>query len=224
LKFPNNPDLVLVDTEIIAQAPLRFLVAGMGDAIATKFEARACAQSGAKNVHGHRSTEAGLVLADFTYEVIREHGIGAKLAVERKVVTPALEKVVEANILLSGLGWENGGVAVAHGFHGALTVIQRSHGAYHGEKVAFGVLVQMVMEGRPTEEVRDLLNFYRQIGLPTRLADLGVSNPTDEELADVAERMCLPGALSHNMPFAIDKKMVKNAIIIADQMGDSLLA
>lgn len=219
LKFNRNPSLVFVDSEIIAKAPPRFLVSGMGDALATKYEAQACFQSTAGNVKGGHCTLAGLNLANLTYDVIREHGIGAKLSAEHGLVTPALEKVIEANILLSGLGWENCGVAVAHGFHGAITVIPRSHVAYHGEKVAFGVLVQIVMEGRPTSELLDLLNFYREIGLPTNLSELGVDHVTPEEISTVAAKMCLPGSHAHNMPFPISEKMVADAIRMADEVG-----
>jgi glycerol dehydrogenase len=219
LKFHRSPSMVLVDSEIIAKAPSRFIIAGMGDALATKYEARACFQSAAKNLKGGRCTLAGLCLADLTYDVIREQGINAKLSVERGLVTPALEKVIEANILLSGLGWENCGVAVAHGFHGAMTVIPRSHAAYHGEKVAFGVLVQMVMEGRPASELNELILFYRQIGLPVSLSELGVDRVTSEEISMVAAKMCLPGAHAHNMPFPISEILVADAIRMADEIG-----
>jgi len=96
LKFSQNPYLILVDTEIISKAPPRFLVAGMGDALSTKFEARACFSSGAKNAKGGKCTLAGLALADLAYEIILNHGLHAKYAVENKVVTPSLEKVVES--------------------------------------------------------------------------------------------------------------------------------
>ena len=33
--YPKNPDVVIVDTSIIVKAPVRFLVAGMGDALGT---------------------------------------------------------------------------------------------------------------------------------------------------------------------------------------------
>jgi glycerol dehydrogenase len=221
LKFAANPALVLVDTEIVVKAPARFLIAGMGDALATKFEARACYLSATRNLPGGYATMAGLALADLTYDVIRQHGLSALLAVEQGIVTPAFEKIVEANILLSGLGWENCGVAVAHGFHGALTIIPRTHRAFHGEKVAFGVLTQLILEGRPYEEITDLIGFYREIGLPVTLADLGMDDATEAEIVAVATQMARPGSHAHNMPFPITVSLLKDAIIAADQMGRS---
>lgn len=222
LKFSQNPNLILVDTEIISKAPPRFLVAGMGDALATKFEAHACFSSGAQNAKGGKCTLAGLSLADLAYEVILNHGLLAKHAVENKVVTPSLEKVVEANILLSGLGWENGGLAVAHAFQGALTVIQRSHLAYHGEKVAVGIIVQMVLEDRPFNEITNLIRFYTSIGLPKNLAELGMDNPTGEEISRIVSRMCQPGSYAHNMPFKITEKMLGDSIIMTDRIGTKI--
>jgi glycerol dehydrogenase len=222
LKFSQNPNLILVDTEIISKAPLRFLVAGMGDALATKFEARACFSSGAKNAMGGKSTLAGLALADLAYEIILNHGLHAKFAVENKVVTPSLEKVVEANVLLSGLGWENVGLAVAHAFQGALTAIPRSHLAYHGEKVAVGTLIQMVLEDRPFNEISDLIKFYKSVGLPKNLAGLGMDKPTEEEILKIVSRMCQPGSYAHNMPFTIKERMLRDAIIMADSIGNKI--
>ena len=100
--LPKNPDLVLVDTEIICQAPVRLLVAGMGDALATWFEAEACYNSGALNISGGKMTASALALARLCYDILLEYGLQAKIACESKLVTPALEKVVEANTLLSG--------------------------------------------------------------------------------------------------------------------------
>ena len=61
--FPHNPDLVLVDTEVAANAPFRFLVSGMGDALATWVEARATAEARKPTMAGGQPTMAGLALA-----------------------------------------------------------------------------------------------------------------------------------------------------------------
>ena len=61
-------------------------------------------------------------LARLCYETVRDWGVAALTACEAQVVTPALERVVEANILLSGLGFESGGLGAAH----ALTYFRMS--------------------------------------------------------------------------------------------------
>ena len=90
LFLPRNPNLVLVDTDVIAMAPVRYLVAGMGDALATWFEADSCRTAYAPNQCGGLGTLAGYTLARLCYDTIREYSIAARIACEQKVVTPAL--------------------------------------------------------------------------------------------------------------------------------------
>ncbi|MHC9413504.1 glycerol dehydrogenase, partial [Clostridium perfringens] len=74
-------------------------------------------------------------------------------------VTKSLENIVETNILLSGLGFESGGVAAAHAIHDGLTILAGTHGYFHGEKVAFGKIAQLVLENAPKEELYEVLDF-----------------------------------------------------------------
>lgn len=224
LVLPKNPDLVLVDTEIIAKAPARLLVSGMGDALATWFEADACAKAFAGNLPGGLSTTAALSLARLCYDILIQFGYQAKLAVDKNVATEAVEKVVEANTLLSGLGFESSGLAAAHAVHNGLTVLEETHHAYHGEKVAFGTLVQLVMENRSREELAEVLDFCGEVGLPTTLADIGVKVVTEEKIMKVAEASCAVGETIHNEPFAVTPKTVYAAIMAADALGTAYKA
>ena len=112
--WPFNPDLVLVDSLVISRGPARALAAGMGDALATWVEAKVALETGAGNIAGGVSTLAAMAIAELGYEVLLEHGVEAKRAVESDALTPSVEKVIEANILHSGLGFESGGLATAH--------------------------------------------------------------------------------------------------------------
>ena len=219
LFLPANPTVVLVDTDIVAAAPARLLVSGMGDALATYFEARACQASGASNCVGGKVTLAAMSLARLCYETLLADGLKAKLAVERHVCTTAVENVIEANTYLSGVGFESGGLAGAHAIHNGLTAIPETHSLYHGEKVAFGTLVQLVLENAPLEELEEVLEFCTEVGLPTTLADLGVENPTQEQLMEVAKLACADGDTLHNMPFPVDADSVYAAILAADELG-----
>lgn len=229
--FMQSPSVVLIDTTIIAQAPTRFLVSGMGDALSTYFEARATTRAYA-NVNAGlpcgaregvcppaKSTNTALALAKLCYETLLEDGLKAKEASDLNVVTPALENIIEANILLSGLGFESGGLAAVHAIHDGLTVLHEAHGATHGEKVAFSVICQLVLENAPTQELEEVLTFANSIGLPVCLEDLGVKHITDEQLTGVAEKACIPEESIHSMPFPIDVASVKSAIMVADAIG-----
>jgi glycerol dehydrogenase len=112
--WPANPDYILVDTEIIAQAHLRYLQAGIGDAMATWFEAEASYASRAVTCSGGVPTMTAMAMAKLCYEILKEFGLQAIEDVKVHAVTPALEKVVEASVLFSGIGWESGGLATAH--------------------------------------------------------------------------------------------------------------
>ncbi len=219
LFFKKNPDLVLVDSHVIAKAPVRFLVAGMGDALSTYFEALSCAREFAKIIPGGNSTKAALAVAKLCYETLLEDSIKAKAACERNVVTTALENIIEANILLSGLGFESSGLAAAHAVHNGLTALDETHHYFHGEKVAFGVLVHLVLENSPLEEINTVIRYCKSVGLPTTLKQLGVEDVTHEKIMSVAKLATADGETIHNMPFAVTAESVYAAIMTADQLG-----
>jgi len=218
-RMPFSPNVILVDTGVIANAPVRFLVAGIGDALPTKFEAEQSAATRSLNMFGGRPTHTSLVLADTSYRVIRNYGLQAKRAVERHLVTEAVELVVEANIYLSGFGFESGGLAAAHALTRGFSVTEEMHGCLHGEEVAFGLLVQMVLENRNQDFLDDFIRFYRSIGLPCTLADLGLQKPTAKHLQVIAERSCVEGSHMHKMAVYVDERSLIDAIMMADALG-----
>ena len=223
LPLNKNPDCVLVDTQCVAQSPAKFLVAGMGDALATFWEADTCVRSGlARGITGTTSpTLAALALARLTYDTLLESGLQARLAVERKVVTPAVEAIVEANTLTSGLGFENLGHAGAHSIHNGLLTANSSDRKMHGEIVAFGVLVQLVLEGRPDSAIREVQSFCASVGLPLCLADLGIVNPSAEEIRKVAEVCCAADESIHSTWFPVTATAVEAALWTADALGSN---
>lgn len=229
--FKQSPSVILIDTTVIAHAPVRFLVSGMGDALSTFFESRANVQSYSKvnaglpcgfreGVCGEaRGTKAAFALASLCYESLLEDGWKAKIACENHVVTESLEKIIETNILLSGLGFESGGLAAAHAIHDGLTILEGTHKYFHGEKVAFGTIAQLTLENAPMEEIEEVLDFCLLIGLPVCLEDIGVDHITEEELYQVAEKACIPEESIYAMPFPITVEKVAAAITLADSIG-----
>jgi glycerol dehydrogenase len=215
----KNPDLVLVDTAIIASAPTRYLVSGMGDALATYFEARSCLRSGADNIPGGKSTKAAYAIARTCFEILMNDSIKAKAACDENEVTEELENIVEANILLSGIGFESSGLAAAHSIHNGLTVLEEVHQLYHGEKVAFGVLVHLVLENAPNNETSRIISYCKSMGLPTCLKGLGIKNVTGQKIRAVSEAACSEGETIHNMPFPVTPEDVFKAIKEADILG-----
>ncbi|MDF6324174.1 glycerol dehydrogenase [Escherichia coli] len=163
LLLPNNPNMVIVDTKIVAGAPARLLAAGIGDALATWFEARACSRSGATTM------------------------------------------------------------AAAHAVHNGLTAIPDAHHYYHGEKVAFGTLTQLVLENAPVEEIETVAALSHAVGLPITLAQLDIKEDVPAKMRIVAEAACAEGETIHNMPGGATPDQVYAALLVADQYGQRFL-
>ncbi|KIQ05654.1 MULTISPECIES: glycerol dehydrogenase [Pseudomonas] len=219
LVLPRNPDLVLVDSQVIAQAPARFLVSGMGDALATWFEAEDCRISGAANMTGRQGPRTAHALARFCYDTLLEYGPLALQACRQQVVTPALEHVIEANTLLSGLGFESGGLAAAHAIHNGFTVLEGTHAYWHGEKVTFGVLSMLMLRDSEPRLIDEVYGFCLAVGLPVTLAEIGLPDVSDADLLRAAELACAAGESIHNEPFAVDAQSVLAAMRTADAEG-----
>lgn len=219
LMIPRNPNLVLVDSAIIAAAPVRFLVSGMGDALATWFEAEDCRIKGAGNMTSRPGPMTAFELARFCYSTLMRYGRLAKLACEQHQVTPALEHVIEANTLLSGLGFESGGLAAAHAIHNGLTVLPETQAYWHGEKVAFGTLAMMMLTDRSPELIDEVYQFCEDVGLPVTLADIGLADVSDTHLMAVAQAACQRGETMHNEPCEVTPEAVMAALRAADAVG-----
>ena len=217
--YKKNPDLVLLDTDILAKAPIRFLVAGMGDALSTYPECRANVQSASPNYvnSGYHQTIACIAVSKACHETILTKGVSAKLAAEQGLCTKDVEDVIEANTLLSGLGVQNGSCAGAHSIAEGITVLEPCAKLLHGEVVAFGILVQLIVEGAPAEELDELYTFFEEVGLPTTFDDLGIPDATEADIRKVAETSM------HSYwdvePFAVNPQMVFDGIMMANTLG-----
>jgi glycerol dehydrogenase len=216
----SNPDYVLMDTRIVAEAPARFLVSGMGDALATWFEADTCDRSYFQNICGGFNLRAIMSLAELCYKTLLEYGRAAKIACENNLVSRELEYIVEANTLLSGLGFESGGLSTAHGIHDCLCNLAGTHAYYHGEKVAFGTLAGLFLESRPQSVIDEVYAFCNSVGLPTTLAQIGLADVTGGELETAIQPVFdNKDSYLHNVRFELTPGAIIAAIRMADAFG-----
>ncbi len=222
--FPANPALVVVDTRIVAQAPVRYLVAGMGDAMATWYEARTCFENpAARNLLAARPTLAAAALGELCAKTLFQHGVAAADAVRRHEVNDALSHVVEANTLLSGVGFESGGLASAHAVAQGLTVLPRLNARYlHGEMVALGLMTQLLLEKRD-EEAAHVAQFLCAVGLPCHLGQLSLDASQVADLAAIMDGTSIVPFLA-NEPFVVDTDMLLTATLSADTLGRQTVA
>ena len=219
IHLKQNPDLVLLDSEIIAKAPVRLLVAGMGDALSTWFEADSCYISRSPNEAGGSCTLSAMALAKLCYDTILACGADAAESCRDKFADAGLEKVIEANTLMSGLGFESAGLASAHAIHNGLTQLPATHAYYHGEKVAFGVLAGLFLAEYPDSTIDEVYTFCESVGLPVTLAQIGVIDPTEEDLLKVATAACAPQESIWHEPYPINPEKVVKCLKMADTRG-----
>ena len=219
----TNPLMVLVDLDIIAAAPPRYIVAGMGDAFSTFYEARCCMENPeARTARGARPTMAALAIARQCRDLLLEYGRAALNEVRSGRTGEALSRLVEANILLSGIGFESGGLAGAHGVAQGLTACSQLHrNCLHGELVAIGTMTQLIMEKR-MEEAREAARFFNGVGLPLNLARLGFDPLLREsELDDIVQHSLNVFFIRYE-PFELTHALLKAGILEANDFGRAM--
>ena len=221
--FPQHPAFVIIDTQVVAKASERYLVAGMGDAMATWYEAKVCLDNpDARTAIGARPTLAAAAIGETCASTLFKHGLKAADAVRRSQVDDDLECVVEANTLLSGVGFESGGLAAAHGLAGGLTSIASVEENFlHGEMVAAGVLMQLMLQQNREEAMR-VARFFAAVGLPVTLQQIGLTRTCETDLRRAAEETATYLFIT-NLPFKVTTEMVFEAILAADEVGAAVL-
>lgn len=220
--YPESPALVVVDTAIVAAADARFLVSGMGDAMATWYEAAVCLHNpAAMTTLGARPTIASAAIGEACATTLFAQGRAAAAAVAAHTVTADLEAVVEANTLLSGLGFESGGLAAAHAFAQSFTALPATNAHHlHGEMVAVGTLAQLMIESRP-EEARRVARFFAEVGLPVHLGQLGI-DPGDTGAIDTIVGGALAFPFIGNLPMPVDAAMIRHRLLGAHDLGTAV--
>ncbi len=208
------PDLLILDYKLIKTAPKRTLVAGIGDAIAKWYEA---------SVSSGNSSATLTIAAVQQARVLRDILLQKSVKALDNVGGEDWREVVNATVLLAGviggLGGANCRTVAAHAVHNGLTHISAAHDALHGEKVAYGILVQLrleeIIQGNQlaASSRQQLLKFYEEIGLPTSLEALGLSQVTLEELRHAAVITCDPNSDIHRLPFKVSPEQLLSAMV-----------
>lgn len=216
----TNPLMVLVDLDIVADAPERYIVAGMGDAYSTFYEARCCMENpAARTARGARPTMAALAIARECRDLLLKYGANALKEIREKQTGDAFAHVVEANILLSGLGFESGGLAGAHGVAQGLTASSELHSrCLHGELVAIGVITQLIME-RNVEEAKQAARFFKEVGLPLHLGQLNFDPLQRHQEMDAIIERSLGVFFMYYEPFPVTHESLKAAMLDAYGFG-----
>ncbi len=217
----KNPDLLFFDKKLNGEAPVRYTIAGMVDTLAKWIETRAFT-SGIKEKN--TELEIAIYLAKKCYEEILEYGQQAIEDMKNKKYSEAVDKILEHNILTAGLVGGIGGEAcravAAHAINNGLTVIPRLYfGNLHGETVGFGNLVQLILDGHKEEAVK-IAKFYKAIGAPVKLEDLGFGNLDSVTLDKIVQKAMYKGDTMWNLPYEFNFDIIKNTILEANSLLD----
>ncbi len=208
------PDLLILDYSLIQTAPQRTLVAGIGDALAKWYEA---------SVSSGSSPFTLIIAAVQQARVLRDILFQKSADALKEPGSEAWREVVDATVLLAGVIGGLGGAqcrtVAAHAVHNGLTHVAAAHDALHGEKVAYGILVQLRLEEMlqgnqlAASARQQLLKFYTEIGLPKTLDDLNLGNITLAELRQAAEIACNPNSDIHRLPFKVVPEQLMAAMV-----------
>lgn len=220
--YDNGPELVIVDSELVVNAPAEQFASGIADAIATHVEAVASVKRNADTMTGSKYVLAGLGLSEKSEEILFEKGLAAYLAVKENILTPQVEDIIEANTLLSGVAAMNAGLSGAHAVHDGLYVLDGDvHDLSHGEKVAYGVLTHLVLIGESAEVINSYADFFNQLGLPTTLEDMHLDQVSFEDLVKVGEFATSEDETMKNLDPSITAEQVASAMLAVNEITTS---
>lgn len=218
-RMAQNPAAVIVDTEVIIRAPQRFLLAGIGDAVSKIHEVGQSTKSNAANFFDGTATLTALAIAECCDRIIRQDSKAALAAHAKGIPDEAFERLVEATILMSGLAFENGGLSVAHAVLRGFSTLPSLSNALHGEQVAVGLLIQLMVSPETTATARELVVFLKDLGLPTTLADLGADALVEDLAGPIADYTFQTAPYVQNVAVPLDSNRLAQAIIDADRLS-----
>lgn len=217
----RNPEYILADTNYIIAAPARMLAAGIGDSLATYFEARNNWRANNINtvMPGYRATLCGRYIAKACRDTLLEYGKWAYMAAEKHLRTEAFENVVEAVNLLSGIGWENNGCSITHGLAAVIPQIEDTKGYLHGECVALCVLIQLILDNENRDEFDRIYQFCKELHLPLCFGDIGITEQVEEKARFVAERACETQGIVRIADYEINPEKIYHAIMFLNALS-----
>ena len=210
--FNDANHLVLVEPNIILQAPQEYLLAGIGDTLAKWYEAVVLSPQ-PKNLP--LTVRLGIEAALSIRDVLLSSSEQALADQQQGALTQAFLDVVDAIIagggMVGGLGERYTRVADAHAEHNGLTTLPQTERFLHGTKVAYGILVQSELLGQ-REVTQQLIAAFARFNLPTSLAALDVDIHHQADVEKVITRTLAPFESIHALPVALSAASLRAAM------------
>lgn len=215
----KNADLLFMDKKICFEAPVRYIVSGMVDTLAKWIETKAYTGS---IQNKNTELEIAIMLAQKCYNEILEYGAKAVEDVKNGVYSKEVDMMLEHNILTAGLIGGIGGEAcravAAHAINNGFTALPEVYNKnLHGEVVGFGNLVQLILDGEK-EEAKRIAKFYKTIGAPVTIEDLGFEKLSEEKLERIINKSLYKGDTMWNLPYQVSFERIKEAMLEANSL------
>lgn len=221
--YDAPPALAVVDDRLLAQSPSRYFVSGLGDTLAKPYEALASRTKSMRALG-----QAGVRLAELSATIIREAGVEALRQIKAHQIASEASDLIDVILLMGGMVGGVGGdscrAAAAHAIHNGLTILPSLHETSHGDKVAYGLLIQGVLLNNAPEEIQAMQRFLQAVDLPWSWATLSGESalpPYDVQRA-VAEKSLSPDDTMHRMPRPVTVDDVMRAFEVVEELAGSL--
>lgn len=220
----RSPELVLADSGVLARAPKRYLAAGIADTLVKwhEFSVNLSGNGGSLALRNSVGT------AKLALDIIETHAVNVYESSDTSGESAEFRDVADAILVLAGLvgsiGDGSSHAAIAHGLHDSLTQLPETHGALHGEKVAFGLLTQWILEGKDGDELDRLVSLLYKLDQPLTLAQLGIDEQPEVAAHRIATGLKLREGSEANLAFDASIPSVTQAIIRADRIGKTWIA
>ena len=212
--FDGPPALTLVDLEIAANAPDKYFRAGMGDTLAKHLESTFSARGDVLGKSMDHMSAIGVALSSTCYDPILQYGRKALDEVLRHEAGPAMEICARSIIVSAGLvslmANDDYNCALAHAVCYGLQLFEHvEENCLHGDLVAYGALVQLMLDGQ-TEKAKQLQLFLKSLGTPVTLGEMNV--PLDRQALKGTLIEATTGPDMAHIPYPITPDMVFDAM------------
>lgn len=222
LNSKHSANTILADTKILANAPDKYLKAGIVDTLAKWYET----QPNLKNNSDNLKLKLQIQVAKLAYDNLIETSNRYFKSKDRKENLNDFKQIVDSIILLAGLVGSiksdefNGGLA--HPFYSGSTQIPETRHKLHGEKVAFGILTQLILEEKSREELIEVFNLFKKFNTPITLKEIGIIDEIEKKVNLIAEDVFKHSKFYKGINYKLTSDIIKNAIFKADSIGKEI--
>lgn len=222
IRLENSPNLILADKEILSRAPIRYINSGVADTIVKWYEIA----PNLKNNKNDFYLRLQLKICELALEFLKEDYIKAYRKEELFSEPYLINNAIDSIIMLAGsAGSINGSVpygGLAHPFYNSSTKVYETNSMLHGEKVIFGLLVQLVLEKKSEKEIVEFIEWMQLLKLPTTLKELEIESEIELKVNKIAKGIIESVGDYSGLDYKINENHVIEAIFKVDEIGRNI--